>query len=173
MTQIIRLGIRNQRSFFEQATFNYLAHETRLLSEIQQIESDFTETGKSFVFKLFMTHGLDAEFGFDTMKEAMDMRRDFVLAMMEYWGPDQVIFSNGVDHEVTIVAAVSDISAIFDKERRFGFSLLVDGVPFPVNLVFIDRDQALESRQSISDKLEAYLQSLSKNKGQIAMAVNG
>lgn len=173
MTQIVKLGIRNQRSFLDQDTLNYLAHETRLLSEIQQIDSEFTETGKSFVFKLFMTHGIDVEFGFDTVKEAIETRRDFVLAMMEYWGPDQVIFANGVDHEVTIVTAVSGITAIFGKEHRFGFSLYLASVPYPVNLIFFDHDQALESRQSINDKLEAYLQSLSRNKGQIPMAVNG
>jgi hypothetical protein len=163
MTQIVRLGIRNQSSFLDSETLNYLAHETLLLSEIQQIDSNFTETGKSFVFKLFMTHGLDAEFGFDSLKEAVETRRDFVLAMMEYWGPDQLIFANGVDYEVTIVAAVAGMSAIFDKEHRHGFSLSVAGVPYPVNLIFQERGLAEETRQSISDKLETYLQSLPRN----------
>jgi hypothetical protein len=175
MTQIIKLGIgiKNQSGFLDQDTLNYLAHETRLLSEIQEIESDFTETGKGFVFKLFMTHGIDAEFGFDTLNEAIETRRDFIIAMMEYWGPDQLIFVNGIDYEVTMVAAVTGITDIFCKASRFGFSLSIDAVPYPVNLIFFDHDQAMKDRESIGDKLENYLQGHSMKRNQMAMVVNG
>jgi hypothetical protein len=55
------------------------------------------------------------------------------------------------------------MTAIFDKEYRFGFSLSVAGVPYPVNLIFQERGLAEETRQSISDKLETYLQGLPRN----------
>ena len=173
MTQIVKLGmgIKNKHGFIDQNTLNYFAHETRLLSEIQQIDSEFTETGQNYVFKLFLTQGLDVEFGFSNLIEARESRRDFVLAMMEFWGPDQVVFSNGIDHEVTIVAAVAGITEIFGKEHRFAFSLFIAGVPYPVNLIFLERSIAEQARQSISEKLEDYLRCLTRNKNRVPIAI--
>lgn len=171
MTQVVRLDIRNQGGFFDAETLSYFLPEIRLVSEIQQTDSAFTTTGQDFVFKLYLTHGLDVEFSFETEKEARDTRRDIVLAMMEFWGPDQMIFANGIDFEVTVVAALYGITEIFTKERRFCFSVIIEGVPYPINLIFLERDLAEQARQSISEKHESYLQCRSK-KLLVSAAVN-
>lgn len=174
MTQIVKLGMgnTNQHGVLDHETLNYFAHEARLLSEIQQIDPDFTETGQNFVFKLYLTHGIDVEFGFSDLKEAREARRDFVLSMMKFWGPDQIVFAHGIDQEVTIVAAVAGITAIFDKENRFGFSLYIAGAPYPVNLIFLEKDIAEQARLSISEKLEDYLRCRAMAGNQISVAVN-
>jgi hypothetical protein len=171
MTQMVRLDFRNERGFSDAETMSCFLPEIRLVSEIQHMDTAFTKTGKNYVFKLFLTHGIDVEFGFETEKEVCDTRRDLILAMMKYWGPDQMIFANGVDFEVTIVAAVSTITEMFAKERRFGFSVIIEGVPYPVNLIFLERGLAEQARQSISEKHDSYLECRSK-KQQVYVAVN-
>jgi len=157
MAQVVCLDSRNKKGFFDDATLSYFLPEIRLVSEIQQMDSVFTHTGHSSVFKIFLTHGLDVEFGFETAKEAIDTRRDIIMAMMRFWGPDQMVFSNGLDYEVTVVAVVEHATEIFEKGHRFIFSLAIDCVPYPVNLVFLEMDQANKVRNGIMEKRESYL----------------
>jgi hypothetical protein len=159
MAQIVCLDSRNKKGFFDETTLSYLLPEIRLVSEIQKMDSVFTQTGLNFVFKIFLTHGIDVEFGFETEKEAIDIRRDIIMAMMQFWGPDQMIFSNGLDYEVTFVTAVEHATTIFKKGGRFIFSLMIECVPYPVNLVFIEMDQAEKALNGIHEKREFYLRS--------------
>ena len=164
MLNTIQLFANVRGGFLDSNMLSYLGRETRLLSEIQQVDPEFTDTDGVFVFKVYLSYGLDFELGFDSQQKAHQARQDIAVAMTAFWGPDQMLFTNSGNREVTIVSAIDDMTDVFEKEGYAGFSICVTGVPYPVNLVFREPVLARDAHQSICERIETYRREASRDR---------
>lgn len=146
----------NNFEFFNSGTLNYFLPEICSVSETQQLPSDFTNTGFSNSFSMYLTHGVAVEFGFQTAQEACEARTDLITALSNYWGPDKLVFADGFDCEVAVISAVLDVTDVFTKDGRSSFSATVDSTPYPINLIFLDEYTANFHHKNLLDVIESY-----------------
>jgi hypothetical protein len=139
--------------FNDEASGYYLPH-IRYITEIRKTESAGPEPGCCFVFKVYFSYNLDIELAFDNYKTSCAQRRELIGRMMDYWGLDQVIFLNGIDSDVTVVAAIDELTDVVEKDRRAGFAIMVVGVPRPLYAVFSEPQAAQACLEVLRRKLE-------------------
>ena len=144
----------NNFEFFNSGTLNYFLPEICSVSETQQLPSDFTNTGFSYSFSMYLTHGVAVEFAFQTEQEAREARTDLITALSNYRGPDKLVFANGYDCEVAVVSAMLDVTDVFTKDGRSSFSATVDSNPYPINFIFFDEQEAMLHHQNLLDAIE-------------------
>ena len=142
--------------FFCNETSDYFLLNIRCVGEIRKTASTIIEEGFYFVFKVYFSYNLDIELAFDNHKTAGSQRRELIGRMMDYWGPDQVIFLNGFDRDVTVVPAIEELNDVVKKDRRAGFAIILSGVPQPLYAVFTDPQAAEVGLAALRRKLERH-----------------
>lgn len=147
---------RGRFSFFDNGMLNYFLPEICGISELQNVPSDFTASGLCHVFKMYLTHGVVVEFGFEPEEEGRAVRQDLITCLSNYWGPDKMIFVDGYNFEVTIVPAVLKVTDVFTKDHRSSFSITVASMPHPINLVFFDKIEALGHHRELCQAIESH-----------------
>lgn len=125
---------------------------------------NFTEiiciSGISFIsgdysFEVILDSGVHRFFSYQSQKQACTSRNDIIERMAEYWGRDQLLIPNGVENEVAINLAISDITEIFLKDSHAGFTVMVSDAFVPLNFVFNDIDMAESYYNNIFNSVEA------------------
>ncbi|KJS30763.1 MAG: hypothetical protein VR64_14625 [Desulfatitalea sp. BRH_c12] len=139
------------------------------VSELQKLPSLFSDAGTCYVFNAYFSNEFDIEFIFDDENDAIVARGDLIFQMIDYWGPHQVIFSNGFDYDVTVVAAIQEVTDVFEKDQRAGFAILVSDLPYPLHLVFRNFAAAQLFHQIVIGRLERYRQENAMHKGRAVM----
>jgi hypothetical protein len=142
--------------FFDDGTLNCLLPEIRAISEMQGQVHDYSKTGFRYVFNLYLTFGVGVKFGFASEGKCRSVRKDLITSLSNYWGPDKLLFVNGYDCEVVLVAAVIDVTQVFVKEHSALFSMVVDCVPGAVRLIFSDERAAQCCRRELLDSMERF-----------------
>lgn len=146
----------NKFAFFDDGTIKYFLPEVRAITEIQRLQSSFTESGSAHFFKVYFTYGIDVEFAFENERDARSARHDLICCLKAYWGPDKVIFSNGLACEVTIIPAVQSVTDVFKKDGYALFSITVDSVPQPISLIFKDEIAAISQHEKLLGAVEMH-----------------
>lgn len=118
--------------------------------------------GLDHCFKVYFSNQVDICFAFNDVQLVRDYRRDLILEMMKWFGPDQVVFSNGFHSEVAVVSAIESLTAIYEKDRLAGFSALLANAPIQMHFVFPDQLEAQRHRQAISWKIENHYRNSSR-----------
>lgn len=144
----------------EHDTISYFLHETCGVSELQRLPSEYTALGHCYAFTIYFSHGVQVEFGYETEKEGRAARKNYIVQLSNYFGPDQLIYVNGLDMEIAVLHAVVDMTDVFVKDNRASFSVSVKSMPFPVNLIFMDELAARSANKELADAIE----SLRRNK---------
>ena len=147
---------RGRFSFFDNGMINYFLPEIRGISELQNVPSDFTTTELCHVFKMYLTHGVEVEFGFETEEEGRAVRQDLIACLSNYWGSDKMIFVDGYNFEVTIVPAVLNVTDVFTKDHRSSFSITVESVPHPIIMIFYDEFEAKGHHRELCQAIESH-----------------
>ena len=168
--KIVSLTNKFNNDFFNDGCLPYFLYQIRLISELQKVESCFSATGCEYIFKVFLTYGMSFEMGFDKEVEASSLRQNIIMAMMQYWGPDNIICSNGIAYDVTIVQAVKNVSDVFEQDDKAFFRIEIEFVTHPINFIFFDVADANKFHDEIICKLQLY-RKISKNIS-LKMAVN-
>jgi hypothetical protein len=140
--------------FFNNVASGYYLPHIRYVTEIRKTVSSGTVTGCCFVFKVYFSYNLDIELAFDNYEASCAQRRELIGHMMDYWGLDHVIFSNGFDSDVTVVAAIDELPDVVEKDSRAGFAIMVAGVPDPLYFVFPELQAAQACLEALRRKLE-------------------
>lgn len=153
---MVSLNINLGNRFFQGGTIKALLPEISFISELQKMDTRYTNSGCEYVFMICLMYGGLFEMGFDCEQDAVDTRRDIIMTMMGYWGPDNIICSNGIAYDITVCQAVLDMTEVSTKNNRAFFSLIVDGVFHPINLVYPDVESANRDHQELEAKLEFY-----------------
>ena len=146
----------NAFAFFDDPTIQYFMPEVRAITEIQRLQSGFTDSGSAHFFKVYFTYGMDVEFAFESEREARSARHDLICCLKAYWGPDKIIFSNGPACEVTIIPAIQGVTDVFMKDGYALFSISVDSVPQPISLIFKDEIAAISQHENLLGAVEMH-----------------
>ncbi|GAB6909410.1 hypothetical protein JCM12296A_52540 [Desulfosarcina cetonica] len=118
------------------------------ISGISFISGDYS-------FEVILDSGVHRFFSYQSQKQACTSRNDIIERMAEYWGRDQLLIPNGVENEVAINLAISDITEIFLKDSHAGFTVMVSDAFVPLNFVFNDIDMAESYYNNIFNSVEA------------------
>jgi hypothetical protein len=142
--------------------------EIRCITSLKEIALDGCEDGyfykgidpkakdndSAFVFTVYLTTGMSVQFGFLSYKEGRAARKELIYKLSEFVGADHMIYSSGLDSEITTVNAVDETTKLFTKDRKAGFSIIVKDVPFPLHLVFDDPCKAEIFHRDLSARIE-------------------
>lgn len=142
--------------FLNNGMLDYFLPEICAISELQEMDTDFSKTGLCYVFKMYLAHCANVEFGFETEQEGRALRQDLIACLSNYWGPEKMIFADGYDFEVTIVPAVRSVTEVYNKDARSSFSIVVDSVPYPINMIFTDELTAKAHHRNLLDAIEIH-----------------
>jgi hypothetical protein len=140
-----------KESKFDDGIMSSLLPHIRCVGELQSMDSDFSSSGLCHVFMVYFADDVSVEFGFDTREKAASTRRDLIVSMAGHWGPDQLVYTK---YDVTVVPAIVDVNGIYTKDDRAGFAITVDGVAFPLHLIFSEVDAAIVAYQELCTKVE-------------------
>lgn len=146
-------------SYFRQQPFVGLVQEVRCVSRIRRTKAP-SEGGPHFFMTIYFSGRVEMTVGFDDEKAAVTARRDLIVQLMNYFGADQVVFSNGFYSEVAVVPAIQSLTDIYDKDRRAGFSAILIDTPVPLHFVCPDYSTAQTFHQTLFNKIEAYRRSV-------------
>ncbi len=152
----IDLPVPANSEFFNSRTINYFLPEICAISEFQELTPDFAQSNSRYVFKIYLTYGLDVEFGFRTGQEGRAARKDLINCLSNYWGPDIMVFSNGYDYDVTVIPAIQSVTDVYTKDSRSSFSIVVDSMPRPVNMIFVDELEANSQHRNLCEAIETH-----------------
>lgn len=142
--------------FFDDEASDYFLPHIRCVGDIRKADPAGPVKDFCFVFRVYFSYNLDIELAFNNHRAAGAQRRELIGRIMDYWGPDQVVFSNGFDHDVTVVAAIDELTGIVEKDGHAGFAILVDGVPHPLHAVFTEPQEAQACLEALRRKLERH-----------------
>jgi hypothetical protein len=168
---IARLDLpgREDVTFFTEETSAYFLPHIRCVAELKQADLTPMDCGSAgYSFRVYFSYRQDIELGFYNRQTALKARSDLIFKMMDYWGPDQVVFSNGFDYDVTVVCAIQEVTEVIEKDHHSGFALVVADVPCPICLVFPELELAIDSHDSLIRRIERHRQQMAMQK----MAVN-
>lgn len=146
--------------FVTDDNLQYFLPEICAVSELQTVPSDFTDSGCCAVFTVYLTYGNQVEFAFETEKEGRVIRKELINTISNYWGPDKLVYANGFEYEVAVIPAILDITDIFNKGRNFMFSVSVNSVSYPINMIFDNEPDAIKHHKSLTGAVELYRQDL-------------
>lgn len=168
---ITRLDLpgREDATFFTEDTLAYFLPHIRCVAELKQADLAQKDSNSGgYSFRVYFSHSLDIELGFEDRQAALEARSDLIFKLMDYWGPDQVVFSNGFDYDVTVVGAIQEVTEVIEKDLHSGFALVVTDVPYPIYLIFSELDLAINSHDALSRRIEGHRQQKALHK----MAIN-
>lgn len=120
----------------------------RYLSEISRKEW-------KYIFKAYLPFDLVPILSFESLHEAAEIRRDMINRILEYRGKDQVIFPNGLNGDLGLISKISDVTEIFTKDSRSGFSITIASAPYPLHFVFSDKCRAEYHRTELCAIVES------------------
>jgi hypothetical protein len=171
-TQSINLSKSGCLECLSDASFAYLLPQVRCVTELQAMASDLASAGYWYVFKVYSSYHPVIECCFNSEQDAEKARRTLIAKMSLYWGPDQIIYTNGFDNDVTVVAAIRELGEVFQKDGNAEFGITVADVPYRLHLVFSQIGAASQYHQTLCAKLEQHRrrQSLMRHKSAVAIA---
>lgn len=156
-------------SFFRKQPFTDFVSDICCVSRIRRAKVLCPEEGPRFYMTIHFSGRVDLTVGFDSEKAAVTARRDLVVQLMDCFGADQVVFSNGFYSDFTVVPAIQSLTEIYDKDGRSGFSAILVDAPVSLHFVCADYWAAYDYHQDICQKMEAHRRSAVKT---MLMAVN-
>ena len=123
--------------------------QIRYMTEISK-----DETG--IKFNAYLPFNVELELCCSSHHEAIMVRREMVARIVACRGKDQIIFSNGIDGDIALVSKVVDVTEIFEKDSRAGFSLTIASAPCHLHLVFNDVRSAAICHGEICARVEFF-----------------
>lgn len=150
---------REDVTFFIEETLPAFLRYIRCVSELKHADlAQMDSDSAGYSFRVYFSNRPDIELGFDDKQAAVKARSDLIFKMMDYWGPDQVVFSNGFGYDVTVICAIQKVTEVIEKDQHSGFALLVANVPYPISLVFPELDSAIDSHDALMRRIEGHRQ---------------
>lgn len=115
------------------------------VSGIYRSETEFPSYRGRFIYRVSQSNlSTSLTFVFNSIDRATQSRKKIVLAMLELWGPDSIIFANGFESDAFVITAIRGISHIDHVDCNFIFNIELSKVEHPITARFLDVQTAIE-----------------------------
>lgn len=134
----------------------FVLPEITCVSEIFDSRTEFPFSRRDrFCYRVYSINlETPATFIFSDQARAEQSRTDLIDKLVEFWGPDDVVFSNGPDSWLAIVCAIQDISPVESVKGAFAFSVQVVNVERPIAIESQSLEKAIAVNEQLMFKLE-------------------
>ncbi len=134
---------------------NFVLPEVTCVSEIFKSEDEFPFCRDRFVYRVYLTNLTSpVSFVFSGIERANESRQNLIMALINFWGAESVLFANGFDGWMTVKAAIRGASSITMDGCTYCFDIEVAKVEHSIPVVFSDLDTALAIRNQLTVYLE-------------------